>query len=116
MSALQETMVQDAAKLIQYAATQGYGVTFAEAWRTPQQAQWDADHGSGISCSLHIQRLALDLNVFVNGVYQTDDTTKCYTVLGTYWKTLGPDHYWGGDFTRKDLDHFSISPDGGHTR
>jgi hypothetical protein len=29
---------------------------------------------------------------------------------------LGADHYWGGDFTRVDLDHYSISPDGGHTR
>lgn len=116
MSALQEQFSQDVALLLQYAKAAGYGITFGEAWRTPQQAQWDADHGTGIACSLHLQRLAIDLNVFVGGVYQSDDSTGCYSSMGEHWKTLGPDHYWGGDFARKDLDHFSISPDGGHTR
>jgi hypothetical protein len=116
MSALQEQFAQDAAKLIQKAAELGYGVTFGEAWRTPEQAQWNADHGLGIACSLHLQRLAVDLNVFVGGVYQADDHTGCYKALGDFWKTLGPDHYWGGNFARVDLDHYSISPDGGHTR
>lgn len=116
MSALQQQFAQDAAKLIQFAAEKGYGVTFGEAWRTPQQAQWDADHGTGIGCSLHIQRLAIDLNLFVNGEYQTDDRLGCYKALGDFWKSLGSDHYWGGDFTKVDLDHYSISPDGGHTR
>lgn len=116
MSLLQQQFAQDAAKLIQYAPTIGCDVTFAEAWRTPQQAQWDADHGTGIGCSLHIQRLAVDLNVIVNGVYQPDDSLGFYKKLGDFWKSLGPDHYWGGDFQRVDADHFSISPDGGHTK
>lgn len=116
MSALQESFAQDAAKLIQKAVELGYTVTLAEAWRTPQQAQWNADHGAGIACSLHIERLAIDLNVFVKGVYQIDDTQGCYKALGDFWKSFGPDHYWGGDFKRVDLDHYSVSPDGGHTR
>ena len=116
MSQLQEQFAQDAAKLIQQAAVLGYGVTFGEVWRTPQQAQWNADHGTGIGCSLHLQRLAIDLNLMVNGVYQIDDHSGCYSALGTFWKAMGSDHYWGGDFTTKDLDHYSISPDGGHTR
>lgn len=116
MSVLQQQFAQDAAKLIQKGAELGYGIRFAEAWRTPQQAQYDVDHGTGIGCSLHIQRLAVDLLVDVNGVWQTDDSTGCYTELGSFWKSLGPDHYWGGDFARKDYDHFSLSPDNGHTR
>ena len=116
MSALQEQFAQDAAKLIQKAAELGYGVTFGEAWRTPEQAQWNADHGAGIACSLHLQRLAVDLNLFIGGVYQPDDHLGGYKALGDFWKSLGTDHYWGGDFTRVDLDHYSISPDGGHTR
>lgn len=116
LSALQQQFAQDAAKLIQQAVVLGYQVTFAEAWRTPQQAQWNADHGSGIACSLHIERLALDLNVFVNGEYQADDSAGCYKALGDFWKSLSPNHYWGGDFKLVDLDHFSISPDGGQTR
>lgn len=116
MSALQEQFTQDVALLIQEAKQRGYGATFGEAWRTPQQAEWDEAHGTGIAHSLHTDRLAVDLNLFMDGVYQKDDSAGCYTALGAFWKGLGADHYWGGDFTRRDLDHFSISPDGGATR
>lgn len=116
MSALQEEFAQAAAKLIQQAVVLGYTVTLGEAWRTPEQAQWNADHGKGIACSLHLERLAIDLNVMVGGVYQVNDSTGCYTALGAWWKTLGPMYFWGGDFKLVDLDHFSLSPDGGHTR
>lgn len=116
MTTLQEQFAQDAAKLIQKGAELGYGVTLGEAWRSPQQAQWDATHGTGISHSLHTQRLAIDLNLFIGDEYQADDASGCYTALGAYWKGLGAEHYWGGDFASRDLDHFSISPDGGQTR
>jgi hypothetical protein len=112
MSALQETFAQSAAMLIQEAARLGYTVTLGEAWRTPEQAQWDADHGIGITHSLHMERLAIDLNVFVNGVYQADDTSGCYKALGAWWQALGPMFRWGGTFKLVDLDHFSLSPDG----
>ena len=72
LSQLQQQFTQDSAKLIQYAAEKGYAVTFAEAWRTPQQAQWDADHGSGISCSLHIQRFC-----WVTGKSNTGFSINC---------------------------------------
>ena len=111
MSALQEEFAQSAAKLIQQAAALGYGVTLGEAYRTPQQAQWDAAHGTGISHSLHIDRLAIDLNFFMNGVLVTDGS-KLFDV-GNWWKGLGPNYRWGGDFkTRPDGNHFSITPDG----
>ena len=113
---LQWQLLKDFAKLIQKIESLGYAATEGEGWRTPQQAQWNADHGLGIACSLHIERLAVDVNVFVDGIYQTDDRSGCYTALGAFWKSLGSDHYWGGDFKKVDLDHFSISPDGGHTR
>jgi hypothetical protein len=112
MSALQEEFAQSVAQLIQKAKELGYTVTFGEAWRTPEQAQWDADHHIGIAHSLHMDRLAVDLNVFVNGVYQADDSHGAYGALGAWWKTLGPMYRWGGDFKLVDLDHFSISPDG----
>jgi hypothetical protein len=110
MSQLQEEFAQSAAKLIQKAAELGYGVTLGEAWRTPEQAQWNADHGLGIAHSLHMERLAIDLNLFKDGVYLT--APDAYTQLGTWWKTLGPDYRYGGDFTKVDADHFSITPDG----
>lgn len=111
MSALQEEFAQSAAKLIQKAPEFGYTVTLGEAWRSPQQAQWDADHGTGVSHSLHTSRLAIDLNFFRAGVYVTDGLSLAD--IGTWWKSLGPAYRWGGDFThRVDGGHFSLSPDG----
>lgn len=112
MSALQETFAQAAAKLIAKAAQLGYGVTLGEAWRTPEQAEWDAAHGTGVAHSLHGERLAIDLNFFVNGVYVTDGATLA--AVGAWWKALGPNYRWGGDIVhpRPDGNHFSLSPDG----
>lgn len=111
MSQLQERFAQDAARLIQKAAELGYGVTLGDAYRTPGQAQANAATGAGIANSLHCERLAIDLNLFKDGVYIT--TSQGHQELGAWWKTLGPDHRWGGDFhTRPDPNHYSISPDG----
>lgn len=112
MSALQEEFAQAAAKLILQGPQMGYTVTLGEAWRTPQQAQWDADHGTGISHSLHIERLAIDLNFFKEGNLIKDGSKL--KDIGEWWKALGPNYRWGGDFhaPRQDGNHFSISPDG----
>lgn len=95
------------AKLIQFAYEQGYELTFSEAYRTPQQAAFNAKVGSGISNSLHIKRLAIDLNLFKDGDYLTD--SEAYRELGDYWKTLHPDAAWGGDFSKPDGNHFSLA-------
>lgn len=110
MSALQEEFAHSAALLILKAPEFGYTVTLGEAWRSPQQAQWNAEHGSGISNSLHTERLAIDLNLFREGVYITD--SQGHTQLGAWWKTLGPNYRWGGDITKPDYNHYSITPDG----
>lgn len=99
--------------LIQRAVELGYGVTVGEAWRPPQQAAYNAAHGLGVANSLHTERLAIDLNLFQGDTYLADDSTGAYSQLGAYWKTLGPNYRWGGDFKPLvDLDHFSLSPDG----
>lgn len=98
------------ARLIQQADSLGYEVTFGEAWRTPQQAAWNAAQGIGTSTSLHIERLAIDLNLFKAGRYITDG--EGHSELGRWWKSLGSDYRWGGDFAKKDFNHYSITPDG----
>ena len=111
MSLLQEEFAQSAARLIQRAAELGYTVTFGEAWRTPQQAALNAADGKGITHSLHIERLAIDLNFFREGQYIQDGSQL--RELGEWWKALGPKYRWGGDFQHlPDGNHFSISPDG----
>ena len=61
--------------------------------------------GAGIAHSLHTDRLAVDFNLILNGVYQTD--TKAYEPLGIYWESLGGS--WGGRFSKPDGNHFSLA-------
>jgi hypothetical protein len=110
MSRIQEEFAQQVANLIKKAGSLGYGVTFGEAWRSPEQAKANAANGSGIANSLHTERLAIDLNLFKDGRYITD--SEGHTDLGAWWKSLGPMYRWGGDFRKKDFNHYSISPDG----
>ena len=97
------------ADLIHWAASKGYRLTFGEVYRTPEQAALNAKKGSGISNSLHTQRLAVDFNLFINGVYQTK--TEAYLPLGEYWESLGGE--WGGRFkSNPDGNHFSLEHNG----
>ena len=100
-----------AAYLIIRAVNNGYKVTLGEALRTPEQAALNAKSGSGIANSLHCEKLAIDINLFMpDGTYITDD--RGHKDLGAWWKTNGPNYKWGGDFEKKDFNHYSISPDG----
>jgi hypothetical protein len=99
--------LKDVAALIYYAdhrPAKDYKLTGAELYRTPEQAALNAKKGSGIKNSLHTQRLAIDLNLFIDGEYRTD--TKAYRELGEFWKGLSPNNRWGGDFSRPDGNHF----------
>lgn len=87
-----------------------YTVVFGEVQRTQQQANANAAAGIGIVHSLHLLCLAVDLKLFINGVYQTD--SAAYKSLGDYWKSLNPLCRWGGDFSKPDGDHFSIEHEG----
>lgn len=114
LSDLQKEFAKAVPGLISKAFELGFGVTVGEAWRTPEQAAWNAAHGLGVANSLHTERLAIDLNLFSpEGAYLSDDSTGAYSQLGAYWKSQGVNYKWGGDFKPLvDLDHFSLSPDG----
>ena len=96
------------AKLIDFAYAHGYELTAGEMYRSSEQAALNAQHGSGIANSLHTLRLAVDLQLFKDGIYLTD--SDAYRPLGEFWKALDPTAAWGGDFiSRKDGNHFSLS-------
>lgn len=95
------------AKLINFAYEQGYELSEGEGYRTPEQAALNAQHHTGIANSLHTLRLAIDLQLFKDGVYITD--SEEYRPLGEFWRTLDPDCCWGGDFEKRDGNHFSLS-------
>lgn len=99
------------ARLILDLTRRGYEVTLAEAYRTPEQAKLNAKSGAGIANSLHTQRLAIDLNLFLDGKFLTE--TEDYLIAGELWESYSTMEYecaWGGRFkTRPDGNHFSIA-------
>lgn len=96
-------------KLIAWCYANGYELTFGEAYRTPEQAALNAQAGAGIAKSLHTIRLAVDLNLFKDGVYQQD--SPAYQKLGEFWESIGGS--WGGRFqSRPDGNHFSLEHEG----
>lgn len=94
------------AKLIFWADEHGYRLTFGEAYRTPEQAALNAKNGKGIKNSLHTERLAVDFNLFKNGVWLTKSTD--HQPLGEYWESIGGT--WGGRFN--DGNHYSLEHNG----
>lgn len=104
---MQALHVQLVAKLITFVYAQGYTLSWGEAYRTPQQAQWDCNAGVGIKNSLHLDRLAVDFMLFKDGVWLQQPSD--YKFMGDYWKTLDASARWGGDFKTVDAVHFSLT-------
>jgi hypothetical protein len=93
-------------ELIQKATDMGYEVTFGEAYRSPEEAARLASAGKGIAQSLHCERLAIDLNLFKDGVFLA--TSEAHTPIGVVWEQMGGS--WGGRF--KDGNHYSLAHNG----
>lgn len=102
-------------QLLSWIYDEGYAVSGGDLHRTQAQADANAAAGVGISHSLHISKLAIDLeNLHKDGVCVVDEndtaaTVEAYRPLGEYWKSLHPDACWGGDWARPDAFHFSLA-------
>jgi hypothetical protein len=109
------------ASLVSWAYEHGFELSLGEAYRSDEQSEINAlgpalrvrladliatqfpdlaakirnNEGSGIRTSLHGERIAIDLNLFINGVYQTQ--TEAYRPLGEQWEAIGGT--WGGRFS-----------------
>lgn len=94
------------AALINQAHVMGYEITLGETYRSEHEARRLAAAGKGIVDSLHCQRLAVDINLFRDGVYLVDGTA--YQHLGEWWESQGGS--WGGRFN--DGNHFSLAHGG----
>lgn len=104
----QSEFAYDVGLLIQKAYELGYEVTLAEAERPAWVAEVYAAFDRGIRNSLHIQKLAIDLNLFRDGDWLTK--TEDYRELGEYWESLRDGNCWGGRFG--DGNHFSREHNG----
>ncbi len=94
------------ARLILHAGELGYEVTLGEAWRSEYEATRLAKQKLGIKRSLHSDRLAIDLNLFRDGVWLK--TTEDHRPLGDWWEQIGG--AWGGRFN--DGNHYSLAHEG----
>lgn len=102
----QADFTQAIARLLMVAKEQRLTVTLREAHRPGWLARLYARLGRGIRDSQHTDALAVDLALYVSGVYQTE--SAAYARLGAEWKKLDPRARWGGDFTRRDGNHFEF--------
>ena len=94
------------AKLIEFAFDKNYTFTGGELFRT--QAQQKIYFDSGLSKtmdSMHLKRLALDLNFFKDS--ELTDDLEYLKPLGEYWQSLSPKNRSGMFFkTIYDPGHF----------
>lgn len=94
--AKQFVFVQNIVKLLQFAIDSGYVITFGEAHRPLEMQQLYVKQGRSKTLrSKHMERLALDLNVFKDGKLQGREGIK---PLGDYWESLHELNRWGGNW------------------
>jgi len=122
--------MQDVEKLLGFIRSKGWVVTGGELWRPPVTQEYYVKIGrSKTMKSMHLYRLAIDLNFFkplsedeyrekkargetgivkVDGkYYQLTWSVKDIEPFGVYWESLDPKNRWGGHFrTFKDVPHF----------
>lgn len=92
-------------RLIDKAHELGFEITFGDLYRDPRLfGQIGEKKGYGHPKSCHKLRLALDLNLFKDGVFLSD--TESHRALGEWWEAQDPDCRWGGRF--HDGNHYSL--------
>lgn len=104
----QVIFLQNIAKLIEYSKTlPGYELTAGEMYRTAeQQAIYLSKGMTKRKVSQHQNRLAFDINIFIDGKYRTDK--EAYKPLAEYWKSLNPNNQ-SGYYWNWDLNHFEMN-------
>jgi len=94
-------------RLIDKAHELGLEVSFGDAYRDPRlHGELGVKKGYGAKNSCHKLRLAIDLNLFRDGVYL--QSTEDHRELGEWWESQGGT--WGGRFN--DGNHYSLEHNG----
>lgn len=115
----QFAFLKDFIKLIDFAISVGFKVTFGETMRTPEQQKIYFDTGrSKTMNSRHLVKMAGDLNFFKDNIYINSLPAKQAIIIlapvGHFWESLSPLNRWGGNFDRDwsktdnwhDVPHF----------
>lgn len=109
------------AHFINYAFENGFQLSFGEAWRSQQTQERHVKEGrSQTMNSMHLKRLAIDFNIFIEGrllftnQQEIDKDLILARPLGEMWTGLHPDNRWGGDFDKDGNPLNGKFKDGGH--
>jgi hypothetical protein len=94
--------------LLVHVYAEGYEVSGDWLFRPPEVAAYYADLGIGIRSSLHTVKLAIDLNLFRNGIWLR--STEDHRPIGEWWEKQHPLCRWGGRFG--DGNHYSMERGG----
>jgi len=110
LSEKQRIFTKNVAKLIKFAYKNGYELTFGEAYRTREQQLIYVQTGKSKTMnSMHLNRLAVDFNIFIDG--QWNQNWNQIKPLGEFWITLHPNNRWGGDWNKNGIkDGFIDTP------
>lgn len=106
LSEEQQDFARDIAKLIQFINrfdNGRYSCTLGDAYRSPIcHGAWGEKKAYGKAKSNHKRRLALDLNLFKDGVYQED--SEAHRPFADFWESLHPHNRSGIRFD--DANHY----------
>ena len=92
-------------QLIQHIYSQGYEVSFGDAYRDPRlHGQLGEKRGYGSRNSNHKRRLAVDLNLFKDGHYLSDG--EAHRPFAEFWESLHPRCRSGIRFN--DANHYEF--------
>lgn len=92
----QAEFLLDAAKLIQKATELGFVVTAGELWRPQEMQELYVKTGRSKTLdSQHGKRLAIDLNLFRDGILCN---RAQIAPLGQWWESLNQKNRWGGSW------------------
>jgi len=100
----QSTFMWMLADLIRHADHLGYELTMGRGYVSPEANEAVGGHPE----SNHLNRLAIDLNLFKDGRFLR--TTEAHRPLGEYWESIGG--AWGGRFAKGDGNHYSLEHNG----
>ena len=102
----QEKFMRLLPRLIDKAHEMGYEIRGGDLFRDPRVHGYlgkKAAYGNAFSC--HKLKLAIDLNLFRDGVYLSE--TEDHRELGEWWEAQDDMCCWGGRFN--DGNHYSLT-------
>ena len=101
----QELFMHLLPRLIDHAHSIGFEIRGGDLFRDPRvHGGFGTRKGYGKARSCHKLKLAIDLNLFLNGKFIR--TTSGHKALGQWWEQQHPLCRWGGRFG--DGNHYSL--------